>query len=124
MDEYEDFSLNLSLDESNSDQFSLDLLRSDHKRKDVMEDDRKKEDTHEGLRDDKERVLLEYNQNILKLVWKKDADGYLWEIKGCSLPAKKNRKIKPKKELKKSVSQISSIVNMFLAQKNKKQSFS
>ena len=89
-----------------------------------MEDNGKEKDTRESLGDNEGGILLEDNKSILKLVWKKDAGGYLWEVKGYDLLTIENREIRCKKELEKSVSQTQFIVDMFLAQQNKKQSFS
>ena len=89
-----------------------------------MEDSRKEKSTREGLGDDEGGVLLENNKSILKQVWKKDAGGYLRRIRGCGSPATENQEIRRKKELEKSASQTRSVVDMFLAQQNKKQSSS
>ena len=51
LDKYEDYSLNLSLDESDSKEFSLDSL-SFNEKKFIIKDDKKEEDKCKGLRDD------------------------------------------------------------------------
>ena len=52
-DEYEDYSLNLNLDELDYNEFSLNLFSSNNKKVVVIKDGRKKEDMYEGLGDDK-----------------------------------------------------------------------
>ena len=76
-DEYEDYSLDSSSDESDCDELSLDSLSSDDEREVVIEEGGKEEGTCEGLGDDEGGVLLDDNKRILKPVWKKDAGGYL-----------------------------------------------
>lgn len=97
----------------------MDSLSSNDEREVVIKENRKKEGTYEGLGDNKKGVLLDDNKRILKPVWKKDAGGF----RGCGSPATENREIKRKKELEKSGSQTWSIMDMFLAQQNTKQSF-
>ena len=121
-DEHEDYGLDSSSDESDCDELSLDSLSSDDEREVVIEEGGKEEGTCEGLGDDEGGVLLDDNKRILKPVWKKDAGGYLRGVRGCGSPATENREIRRKKELEKSASQTRSIVDMFLAQQNKKQS--
>ena len=84
----------------------------------MIEDGRKKKCILEVLGDDEREIMLENNKHILKLVWKKDTGNYFWEIRRYDSPATKDRKIRCKKELKKSLFQIQSIVDIFLAQKN------
>ena len=99
--------MNLSLDKSDCDEFNLDSFSFDNERKVVIKDGRKKDSIYKGLGYNKREVLLEDNKYILKPLWKKDVGKYLWKV-----------------ELEKSVSQTWLIVNMFLAQKNKKQTSS
>lgn len=101
---------------SDCEKLSLDLLGFNDKREVVIKDSRKEKIIYKGLEDDEKRVLLEDSKSILKSVWKKNTSGYLWEIKKCGLSATKNWEIKLKKKLKKFVSQIQLIVDMFLAQ--------
>lgn len=76
-DKYEDYNEDSSLYESDCDELSLDLLRFDDERKVMIKNaGRKEESMGEGL-EDKRRVLLDDNKRILKLVWKKNAGGYL-----------------------------------------------
>ena len=81
----------------------------------MIEEGEKEEGICESLGDDKERVLLDDNKRILKPVWKKDAYGYLQEVRECGSPAIDNREIRCKKELEKSAFQTQSIVDIFLA---------
>ena len=120
--EYEDYSLDSSSDESDCDEPSLDSLSFDDEREAVMEDSGKEKGTREGLGDDEGGGLLEEYKRILKPVWKKAAGSYLRGVRGCGSSAKENREIRRKKELEKSASQTRSIVDMFLAQQDKRHS--
>lgn len=71
----------------------------------MIKDNRKVRDTYEGLRDNKEEVLLDDNKYILKPIWKKDVDCYIQRVRGYSLWAIENQDIRYKKKLEKSISQ-------------------
>lgn len=116
--------MDLSLHESDCDKFSLDLLSSNDEKEFVIEDDGKEKDTCKVFEHDEKEVLLDNNKHILKLVWKKHAGGYLWEVRECGSSAMENWDISRKKELEKFTSQTQLIVDMFLATQNKKQSSS
>lgn len=66
----------------------------------MIKDDGKEEGTRQGLGDDEGGVLLDDNKRILKLVWEKDAGGYLQGVRGCGPAATKNREIRYKKSWK------------------------
>ena len=101
-DEYEDYSLEPSSDESECDEPSPDLPSSD----------------------EEEGVLLESKKRTFEPVCKSDAGGYLCGVRGCGSSATKDREIRRKKELEKSASHTRSIVEMFSAQQNKGHPFS
>ena len=103
-DEYEDYSLEPSSDESECDEPSPDLLSSDEEEEEVTKDNRKEEGTREGLGDDEGGLLLESKKRTFEPVWKSDAGGYLCGVRGCGLSATKDREIRRKKELEKSAS--------------------
>ena len=124
-DEYEDYSLESSLDESEYDEPSLDLPSSEEEQEEEegerIKDKRKEEGTREGLGDDEGGVLLESKKRIFEPTWKSEAGGYLHGVRGCGSHATKEREIKHKKELEKSASHTRSIMEMFSAQQNKEQ---
>lgn len=103
-DEYEEYNLDSSLDESDCDKLSLDSLSSDDKKEVMIEDSRKAEGTHEDLWDDEEGIVLDDNKSILKLRWQKDAGGYLWGVRRYDSPATENLDLRHRKELEKSAS--------------------
>ena len=125
-DEYEDYSLESSSDESECDEPSLDLPSSEEEEEEGerIKDKRKEEGTREVLGDDEGGVLLENKKRIFEPTWKSEANGYLRGVRGCGSHATKEREIKRKKELEKSASHTQSIVEMFSAQQNKGQPFS
>lgn len=86
----------------------------------MLKNDRKKEGIRKGLEDDEGEILLKNIKRILKPIQKKDVDNYLQRVRECDSPAIKNREIRRNKKLKKSVFQTRLIVDMFLAQQNKK----
>ena len=122
-DEYEDYSLESSSDESECDEPSLDLPSSEEEEEEGerIKDKRKEEGTREVLGDDEGGVLLENKKRIFEPTWKSEANGYLRGVRGCGSHATKEREIKRKKELEKSASHTQSIVEMFSAQQNKGQ---
>lgn len=73
------------MDKSNSDKSSSDLLNFDHKREDVIENGRKIKGIREDLGDDKERLLIDNNKNMLKIIKKKDKSDYFERIRRYSL---------------------------------------
>lgn len=122
--EYKNYSLNWNLNKFNCDKFSLDLLSFNNQKEVIIENNRKKKDTHEYLEEDIKKVLFKNNKRILKSIQIKNVDYYLWEVKRCGLQVMENQEIKFIKNLEKSVFQTLSIVNMILAQQNKKLFFS
>ena len=122
-DEYEDYSLDSSSDESECDGSSLHLPSSDEEEEERggTKDNRKEEGTREGLGDDEGGVLLETRKHIFEPVWRDDAGGYLRGVRGYGSLATREREIRRKKELEKSASRTRSIVEMFSAQQNKGQ---
>ena len=79
-DEYEDYSLKSSSDESDCNEPSPDLPSSDEEEEEVTKDNRREEGTREGLGDDEGRVLLESKERTFEPTWKSDAGGYLEEL--------------------------------------------
>ena len=77
-DEYEDFSLDSSSEESDGDESSPDQPSSDGGEEEVIEVHSKRgEDIREGLGDDEGRVQLEIEERTFEPKWKSDAGGYL-----------------------------------------------
>ena len=114
-DEYKDYSLESSSDESQCDEPSLDLPSSEEEEEEGerIKDKRKEEGTCEGLGDDEGGVPLENKKCIFEPTWKSEAGGYLRGVRGYGSHATKEREIKRKKELEKSASHTRSIVEMF-----------
>ena len=77
LDEYEDFSLDSSFEESNSNESSPDRPSSNGEEEKVIEDSKRREGICESLRDDKEGLQLEIEKRIFESKWKSDASGYL-----------------------------------------------
>ena len=118
-DEYEDFSLESSSDESNCD----GSIQDDSSEEEDWVTEKKRGDggTFEGLGDDDDGgVQLEGEERNFKPSWKGDAGGYLRGAHGCGPSATEKRERRCKRELEKSASQTRSIVEMFSIQINKK----
>ena len=116
-DEYEDFSLDSSSEESDGNESSPDQPNSDGEEEEVIEDSKKGEDIREGL-EDEGGVQLEIEERTFEPKWKSDAGGYLRGVRGCGSSATETREKRRKKELEKSASQTRSITDMFSAQHN------
>ena len=99
-DEYEDFSLDSSSEESDGNESSPDQPSSDGEEEKVIEDSKRGEDIREGLGDDEGGVQLEIEERIFEPKWKSDAGGYLRGVRGCGLSATETRENRRKKELK------------------------
>ena len=125
-DEYEDYSLESSSDESECNEPSLDLPSSEEEEeeRERIKDKRKDEGTREGLGDDEGGVPLENKRRIFEPTSKSEAGGCLRGVRGCGSHATKEREIKRKKELEKSASHTQSILEIFSAQQNKGKPFS
>ena len=118
-DEYEDFSLDSSSEESDGNESSPDQPSSDGEEEKVIEDSKRGEDIREGLGDDEGGVQLEIEERIFEPKWKSDAGGYLRGVRGCGSSATETREKRRKKELEKSASHTRSIRDMFSAQHNR-----
>lgn len=116
--EYKDYNLESSSDESNCNKPSLDELSSDKEKKEMIRDNEREKITHKGLGDDEGGVQLEIEKRNFKPRWRSDAGGYLQGDRGCSLSTTEKREKRRKKELEKSVSHTQSIGDMFLAKYN------
>ena len=81
-DEYEDFSLDSSSEESDCNESSPDQPSSDGEEEKVIEDSKRGEDIRDGLGDDG-GVQLEIEERTFEPRWKSDADGYLRGVRGC-----------------------------------------
>ena len=122
-DEYEDFYLESSTDESDNNEPSPDKPSSDEE-EEVREDNRKEKGVYEGLGDNEGGVQLETEERTeertFKPRWKSDAGDYLRGVRGCGSSTTKKREKRREKELEKSASQSQSIVDMFSAQHSQK----
>ncbi len=98
-DEYEDYSLEFSSEESECDEPSLDLPSSEEEEEEGerIKDKRKEEGTCKGLGDDEGGGPLENKKRIFKPIWKSEVGGYLRGVRGCSSHATQEREIKQKK---------------------------
>lgn len=76
---------------------------------------KKEKGIRKGLRNDEKRLLLETRKHIFEPIEKNDACAYFCGFKAYSSLVKRKRKIKHKKELKKSAFYTQSIVKMFSA---------
>ena len=90
-DEYEDYSLESSSDESECDEPSPDLPSSNEEEEEVTKDNRKEEGTREGLGDDEVGVLLESKKRTFEPVWKSDAGANLRGVRGWFISHKRSR---------------------------------
>lgn len=115
-DEYEDYNLDSSSDESDCDEPSPDLPSSDEEKEELTRDDRRGKGTHEGLRDDEGGVLLVIGERPFEPAWRSDAGGYLQGVRGCGSSATEKQKKRRNKELEKSASQTRPIVDMLSTQ--------
>lgn len=118
-DEYEDFGLDSSSDESDGNESSSDQLSSDEEEEDVVGINKRGGDIHEGLEDDEGGVQLEIEERTFEPKWKSDAGGYLRGVRGCGSAATDTHEKRRKKELEKSASHTRSITEMFSAQHNR-----
>lgn len=65
-DYYKDYILNSSFDKLYYNKLSLNSLSFNDKKDNIIKDSRKKKYIYKGLRDNKRKILLENNKNILK----------------------------------------------------------
>ena len=97
-DEYEDFSLDSSSEESDGNESGLDQASSDEGEEEVRGKNKEREDIREGLGDDKGGVQLEIEKRTFEPKWKSDAGGYLQGVRSCGSSATDIRKKRRKKE--------------------------
>lgn len=67
-DEYKDYSLDLTFDETDYNELNIDSLSFNDEKEFIIKDDTKKNDIHQGWGDDKGKILIDDNNYILKLV--------------------------------------------------------
>lgn len=113
-DEYEDFSLESSSDESNCDGSIQD---NSSEEEDFVTEKKRGDGRYEGLGDDDDDggLQLEGEERTFKSSWRGDAGGYLRGVHGCGSSATEKRERRRKRELEKSASQTRFIVEMFSA---------
>ncbi len=119
-DELEEFQSKSGSDDSNIKDSSLDEPSSDEDN--VVVDNRRGDNTHIGLGDEDGEVQLGDKESSFRPVWKNYAGSYLRKMKECGSSATEKRERRCNGELKRSVSQTKSIVEMFSVHCDKNQS--